>query len=704
MAIPRRLASFSLIAFSFFTLGIPASVVADSPSVQNSVPTEIFVYGASRELTLLDLPGGATVLDTADRRERSLLTAAEVVDLVPGLSYAGGSSRPRFFQIRGIGEFEQYEGAPNPSVGVFIDDIDFSGLGVVSSLFDIERFEVLRGPQATRFGANALAGVISLRSLDPAYTPSGIIEAGFGNDELGSVAAAVSGPLDGTAGRVRVRFSTSYLSQDGFRDNVFLSQDDTNRRRERTTRLKVVTAPQAGVQVTGTYLNVDNRNGYDAFSIFNGFTTYSDRPGRDDIEVHAGSLRGEFALAEALELEAVSSMLYSDQLYSYDGDWGNNPFWDPFVPYDYFFQSDRARNSFSQELRLKHEPASYIHGESFRWALGGYFQRLHEETSIGEFFEQTQYRDLSSDYLANTGAAFIEIELPLNAGTSVTTGIRAERRLTDYDDSNAVSLSSGRNMLGGSVSLAQDLSDELRSYLTLARGFKGGGVNPGTRVPTEDRLYGPEYLWSVEAGLKGAMLEKRLEGSLSAFFARRNDAQLKFAFQYDPADPLAFTYVTKNEAEARVVGTEAALTYRASDALLLFSNATLMQTEFTSVPPENAALDGREQSHAPTWSFLAGARYALSENWFARAEVVGKDAFYFDDSHDARSSAYHLLNASVGYRGANWSWTLWGRNILNRRYAVRGFFFGVEPPNFEPKEYVQRGDPVAFGTTLTFYF
>ena len=86
---------------------------------------------------------------------------------MPGLSWASGTSRPRYFQMRGIGETEQYQGAPNPSVGFLIDDIDFSGVGMPATLFDLDRVEVLRGPSGTVYGANALAGLISVRSRDP---------------------------------------------------------------------------------------------------------------------------------------------------------------------------------------------------------------------------------------------------------------------------------------------------------------------------------------------------------------------------------------------------------------------------------------------------------------------------------------------------------------------------------------------------------
>ena len=101
----------------------------------------------------------------------------DVLAQVPNLNWAGGTSRPRYFQIRGIGEREQYEGAPNPSVGFLVDDIDFSGIGMLATLFDVSQVEVLRGPQGTRLGANALAGLISFHSAEPSMTPALSMEA-----------------------------------------------------------------------------------------------------------------------------------------------------------------------------------------------------------------------------------------------------------------------------------------------------------------------------------------------------------------------------------------------------------------------------------------------------------------------------------------------------------------------------------------------
>src|SRR5512138_664216 len=140
-----------------------ASVLA----ADNQVLEEVVVTATLREQTLLDTPVSITVLDERTLRDAGRQHFEDVLAAVPNLNWAGGTSRPRYFQIRGIGELEQYEGAPNPSVGFLIDDIDFSGIAMPAALFDMARAEVLRGPQGTAYGANAIAGLISLRSQAP---------------------------------------------------------------------------------------------------------------------------------------------------------------------------------------------------------------------------------------------------------------------------------------------------------------------------------------------------------------------------------------------------------------------------------------------------------------------------------------------------------------------------------------------------------
>jgi outer membrane receptor protein involved in Fe transport len=314
------------------------------------------------------------------------------------------------------------------------------------------------------------------------------------------------------------------------------------------------------------------------------------------------------------------------------------------------------------------------------------------------------YDGVSSDYSANTGALFGEVEAPLGHGTSLGSGLRFEQRNAQYEDTRASDFSPTYSMVGGNISLQHDMTKSLRGYVSASRGFKGGGFNTGVNVPADRRQYGPEYLWNYETGLKGAFLKKRLTTNLAVFHDQRYDQQLKFAIQNDPSDPLSYTYITESSARGRSTGIELENTYQVLPWLDLFASGALMHSDFTHVPPEADYLEGRSFSVAPAWQYSAGTRIDLGRGLFMRIEETGRDAFYFDDSNNQKSNSYNLFNGTVGYERGGWKVLFWSRNLFNQSYAVRGFFFGNEPPNFENKLYVQQGDPRAFGATVSYTF
>ena len=120
------------------------------------------------ETPLPRLPASVTIFDEAALRARNVLHFGDLVDQIPNLTWTGGTSRPRYLQIRGIGENSQYEGeTPDSAVRFLVDDLDFTGLGSLGDTFDVKQIEVLRGPQAGAFGANAAGGVVRLVTNAP---------------------------------------------------------------------------------------------------------------------------------------------------------------------------------------------------------------------------------------------------------------------------------------------------------------------------------------------------------------------------------------------------------------------------------------------------------------------------------------------------------------------------------------------------------
>ena len=150
-----------------------------------------------------------------------------LIKKIPNLNYAGGTSRNRYFQIRGIGEREQYQGAPNSSVGFIFDGIDFSGIGMVATLFDLDQIEVLRGPQGARYGANALAGLINITSKDPTDQYEFKSRVQLGNNNTQSLGIAFGGP---STSNIKYRCVAQKYNNDVFRENIYLRRINTNKR------------------------------------------------------------------------------------------------------------------------------------------------------------------------------------------------------------------------------------------------------------------------------------------------------------------------------------------------------------------------------------------------------------------------------------------------------------------------------------------
>lgn len=659
---------------------------------------EEIVVSGFRRTGNKDLPASVSVIGAELVSDLGVQHFEELTHAVPNLNWAGGVSRPRYFQVRGIGERSQYEGAPNPSVGFLIDDLDFSGIGGVATLFDTQQVEVLRGPQGTRFGANALAGLIYVKYQEPTDSFESIFTTTLGSDKTQSYGTVFSGPLSDS---LNYRAVIHNSQRNGFRDNVFLNRDDTNGRDESNLRLKLAYDINTDWSANLTSMWVDLDNGYDAFAVDNGFTTYSDRPGQDAQRSvgHVLNIAGE--LSDSVYFESISGVADSDVIFSFDADWGNDEFWDPVI-YDFFSRTDRERQQRSQELRF-----SSTAKQRFDWVTGMLWTSLEESNLTmddGNYEGFTFVSRVSRAYQANTLALFGDMNFDLSERTTLNTGLRYEQRDADYTDSNGESYSPSENSVGGQIALNYQYSEQTNLYAKVARGYKAGGFNLGlpAAASNNELLFDAEYLWNYELGLKGNYLADRLGLNASLFYMQRKDQQVQTSTQLDPGNPNTFIFFTDNAGKGKNKGLELEANYQVSDAFELYANLGLLDTEINNFSGNS---NGRDQAHAPNYTFAAGGRYNFADNWFARIDVSGKDEFYFSDSHDQISQAYSLVNAKLGYVSDNWSITAWGRNLLDEEYAVRGFFFGNEPAlDFADKLYTRLGDPRHIGITFEYHY
>ena len=689
--------------FTSFLLGATADAAAQAIE-------EIVVTADFRERAASEIPASVTMLDADEVRDLAVQHFEELINVVPNLNWSGDGHRARYLQIRGVGELEQYQGAPNPSVGFLVDDIDFSGIGTIATTFDVGRIEVLRGPQGTRYGANALAGLVYVQSTLPSAEAERRVQLSAGGDDLFAGGVAVGGPLN-SGESLLYRVSAHYHESNGFRDNAYLGRDDTNGRDETTVRGRLRWLPSDTLTVDLATLYADVNDGYDAFAIDNSYTMLSDKPGRDAQRSVGGSLRVEWSGLSWATLTSITAAADSDIDFDFDADWGNDESWAP-VTYDYVSLSDRSRRTVSQELRLASTDEGRIFAGTTDWLAGVYVLDLVDDLvtiNRGEYFDPGfDFADSLDDtfgsaYDASNIALFGQLDRNIGEATRLSAGLRVERRSTDYEDTAGLRAGPSETMTGGEITLSHDHTGELTSFLSLSRGYKAGGFNLGI-VPDERREFDAETMWNLEAGIKSLLLGGAATLNVSAFYSLRDDQQVRTSFQLVPGDPASFVFFTDNAAEGRTIGLEAELRWSVSETLELYANLGLLNAEFEDFVTPQVDLGGRAQAHAPDYTFAAGASYSHPNGVFARLDLTARDAFYFDVSHDQKSRPYELLNGRVGYAGDDWSVQLWARNLFDRSYAVRGFYFGNEPPDFPNTLYTRAGDPLQLGVTFDMNF
>ncbi|MDT8397731.1 MAG: TonB-dependent receptor [Pseudomonadales bacterium] len=688
------LSSFGLFFHSFLPLS--AALAQDRTP---STIEEITVSADFRAASVTDISASVLVLDSQLIQQKNAQHLEDILLNAPNVNFASGASRARFFQIRGIGERSQFAEPLNSSVGLIIDGVDFSGIGNAALLYDVEQVEILLGPQGTRYGSNALAGLINLKTRAPAAKAEYGLQLEAANHDSTGVAAHASGPLGSE--NLRYRIAAQNIQSDGFGRNLFLDRH-TNKRNESSLRGKLAwdLADDISLDLTAAYVDVDN--GYDAFSLDNIRDTLSDEPGHDRQESRLISSTLTFDRFEDFTLEAILAYADSDIEYSFDEDWvftGFHPF--EFSSTDKYF---RDRLTTSGELRLVSTDAGALLGGRTDWVLGAYVQHQDVDLERENTFLPAIF---NSSYRTDRLALFGESTTALNGHWSVEAGLRLERFDAGYQDSNQVSFAPEDTLFGGKLALNYVTGSGRHLYASVSRGYKPAGFNTDGSLDADLREFGAEKLWNYELGFKGALFDERVQTRVALFYMDRSDVQISSSVVRIRDDGSSeFIDFIGNAASGSNYGLEANVDWLASDRLKLYGSLGLLKTEFRNFIDANGLnQSGRAQAQAPSYQFTAGAGLALSPQLAFDINLQGRDAFFFSDSYDARSQAYELLNASLSYTLDDWHFTLWGRNLGNRDYLVKGFFFGNDPrDDFTPRLFTQLGEPRRVGLTLNLDF
>jgi outer membrane receptor protein involved in Fe transport len=675
---------------------------------------EIIVKGDWRETNVLEEDSSIVILNNQIIESQPIKHFENLSYLVPSLNFAASDSRARHFQIRGIGERSGYERTPNSAVGFLIDDIDYSGQGGIATTFDVDQIEVHRGPQGSRIGSNALAGLIYIKTKEPTEVFEGASEITLGTYGTRNVGIAFGGPTQLNQDiTYRVALRSDY--SDGFRKNLFLGKSNTSKKDEDTYRLKLNWKLRDKTTLKFLITQIDLDDPADIWTIDGSLNTLSDRPGMDSQKTNAYSMK-IFHGFDGYEFQSITSITDTDVVLSYDADWGNAKSHAPFT-YDYFSETLRDRETFSQELRLVSDELDFNSNRNTEWVLGiSYFdvKEVNFKNDDGVYGDPSDpfgpygsKSSSSSNFSSDHLSIFGNIDYFLDEFTKLSIGARWEDYQSNYYDSFGESFNPNDQMSGGKISLNKNLSDVANLFISVARGFNQGGFNLNLGLAPDSKntnlYYDPEFLTNYEVGFNAQLFDAKTNIAAVIFYSDREDQQVLISTQVDPTDPNTFSFLTQNAAEGTNKGLELNIDMQLTESLNFFARLGLLRTEINNWK-SRPDLEGRAQAHAPKKSYALGMNWSITNRASLSVDAVGKSSFYYSDSHNNQSKSYSLTNINFDYLIGGWTYSIWARNIFDEYYSVRGFYFGNEAPDFKDTLYERHGDPRHIGLSVRYDF
>lgn len=699
-------------------LSLAITMVISSSTAYADELAPITISADLRESTEQEIPASVDVKTQSELQDQGATHFDDVLLKTPNVNFSGQSSRARHIQIRGLGERDEYTGAPNSSVGFAIDDIDFSGIGMTGNLFDTKQVEVLRGPQNTRYGQSAIGGLINIQTNNPTATLESMIEASAGDDSLRELGLMTSGPISSKKDAAQYRFTLFKHQSDGFRENKTLGRSDTNGRDELTIRGKLRLFPSAQTTVDISLIHADLNNKYDAWSRNNNLETYTNQPGVDKQLSNAASVKAISKQNPNFVLTSKTSLANTNAKYNYDADWIANP-----AKTVGTYANKQHRQNMAQEFKWTSTENSKIFNNTTDWTAGLYFSHLNESNNRTERYNYTVYSDIyntdaSRTFSHNKFAAFSQLDQAINNKTTVSYSLRVEQNQQDFDLTTRqfgfdTSYGSGafdytlvdnftpsETLWGGSIHYKHQYNPVHTAFVGVTRGYKAGGFNPA--LTTSNVKYDSETLYNYEIGLNSNYSQYKLKTSTTFFYMDRQNPQFD-GYSYEPGG-YEWVFFTENLDSAKNYGLESSIDWEANNNINIFGSIGILQTEVFGTPINSAfKMSGRDQAHAPNYQANLGVKYRNSQGFYAQTDITAVDGFYFDNVHNFKSQAYKIINARVGYEADNYEVYAWAKNLTDEFYATRGFEFD----HFDgdgSQQYTRLGDPRQLGVTARVYF
>jgi iron complex outermembrane receptor protein len=724
-------------------VGVLASMPAAAQSTARGLE-EVVVTAQHREQNLQDVPVSVSAIGAQDLNEAQVFGAAEIAYRVPGMAYAEFAPGQAIISMRGISSPDDGAGMDN-SVVMFLDGVYIGRQASINfEMFDLERIEVLRGPQGTLFGRNAIGGAINVTTSRPTDELSIKAEAAAGNEGHLRYQGLVSGPLtDSLLGKI----SYSHREHDGYVDNVILNKEQQDEDTDSVRGQLLWNTDNSSWLLTGDYME-DDREDMGRVPIYPGgdpntvelwkeiageFGKVASPFDGDSYREASGiSLQGdiEFDSGTFTTITAARNAKTDWNMASIGVPWGGG------VEVNDFIKED----TISQEFRW----TSSLDG-NINYVAGLYF--LNEETDRNEQFWVVAPAGPGGSYIkvgneisrqeneTNSYAAYLQGDWDFADRWTLTLGARYT-----YDEKEVTSTSvncgalqpgfenyPGCEGVGGSLGIIpqtfkvnaddnwDDISpkaslqwrqtDDVMWFATIAKGFKSGGFGGAPGIPEQAATpVDEETAWNYELGMKGDFLDNTLRFNATAFYTDYQDLQIvRFGPTLD--NPDFGQFITDNIGEAEIMGVELEFTWYPTDNLRLSGNYAYLDTEINDLVISGAAgavdLSGSELRQAPEnkgsltasydWPLSGGANLNFRVDYTYTDEQIND---YFNQNTIIEE--FQLWDARASWRSANENWevAIWGKNLGDEEYIAHSYVIG-------PGVIGVWGPPMTYGATVT---
>ncbi|RXK13556.1 TonB-dependent siderophore receptor [Halarcobacter mediterraneus] len=655
------------------------------------------------EEKLQDIPQSITVIDAQEIEEKEIKTVSDIIKQIPNMSAT--PDRGIKVKFRGLNASLFTENNP---VVIYVDGIPVSSKrSYIISLENIERVEVLRGPQGTLYGKDAIGGVINIVTKEPSNETSGSIGFEYGSNNYMRGTFNLNTPL--IEDKLFINLNGELTSDDGWVTNTYNNDDKASKENNKNFATSLFYKLTDNLSTRLSLKKERSKNyGFKGYGIASPSAQFSDFK-RDDAENHGfenTSFEKYTINSQGLNIKYDTDNYTFDSITvhrktsvngKYDLDYTNGTYLDNSSMFN-----DETLENYSQEFRISNKENNGI-----RW-LGGIYldktEQKHDPYGTHTLMYGIDYgtANMKSDMDNDTQAIFGQTMIPLYKQLELTLGARYQRikKKIDYDYyTNAIRTTGYNtqktwNTFIPKIALNYKINDNFSSFISVSKGYMPGGFNSaasGSSINITESTFEPQQSTNYEIGIKG--IYEKFDFTASVFRMNIEDVHVYRRLA-------GGSVFTDNADKAHSQGIEFDFHYFPTDNLEISGALGFIKTEYDSYNVGDFNFSGEKIETTPSHTANLSIGYYHPNGFYARTDIKNQGSmnFYDDLNKDfVKEGSYTLVDAKLGYKYSDWDFYVYGKNLTDEEYVNM-----YESNNFF--SYASFGDPRFFGVGVKYTF